>query len=303
MPLFFFISGYLFKPNFNLKKYFVKKTLCLLVPYVVFLLLLGLLFTPHSKISLDAFIETTANFILGGRQLQGPLGVFWFITCLYLTQQIMNLVLVKFRGKSLVFIMAGFLFLSYVNSISFSTFWLPWNANVIFAAAPIFFLGYLYKKWQPNFNMTLISTLGVLIIIASFWFPNNTYDMKSASYGIPIVTLLSALILIIGLKFLSILLSKNRFFKIIFSELGKASLTIMYVHLPIIYVIDSFYKLNKLTVLLLAIYLPYLMYSVFEKSKLTRGLLLGKPKALSKLFNVSMINDLPEKAIEVRATD
>jgi hypothetical protein len=77
----------------------------------------------------------------------------------------------------------------------------------------------------------------------------------------------------------------------------------MYVHLPIIYVIDSFYKLNKLTVLLLAIYLPYLMYSVFEKSKLTRGLLLGKPKALSKLFNVSMINDLPEKAIEVRATD
>lgn len=42
--------------------------------------------------------------------------------------------------------MLAFLSLSYINAVLFPAFWLPGNLNVIFAACPFFFLGYMARK-------------------------------------------------------------------------------------------------------------------------------------------------------------
>lgn len=42
MPLFFFISGYLFKPDLNFRSYFIKKFFSFGIPYLSFLFILFL---------------------------------------------------------------------------------------------------------------------------------------------------------------------------------------------------------------------------------------------------------------------
>lgn len=65
------------------------------------------------------------------------ISVFWFITVLFLTQQIFNFLVLNVRNSgwfnSIIF---SSLIFSYVNSIIFPYFWAPWNANVVLAALP-----------------------------------------------------------------------------------------------------------------------------------------------------------------------
>lgn len=299
MPLFFFVSGFLFKPTHKSKKYFTRKAFSFLVPYIAFLVPLYLVFTDFTNFELKDFASNLTPLIVGGRMLQGPFGVFWFITCLFLTQQVMNFLFLKLKSSAIAMTMCVMLVLAFLNSIFFPSFWLPWNANVVLAAAPIFYLGYIYKKRAPKLNMSKIMILGLLIVLLSFVFPSNTYDMKSASYGIPVITLTSAIILVLSLKFISIRMSANRYLGTIFSELGKASLTIMYLHLPIIIILETqFPTVHKLFVFLVSLILSYLTHTILLKSQFTRGIFLGKPKALSKIFRTPSLYNVPNKRIE-----
>ncbi|MBO3116762.1 acyltransferase family protein [Winogradskyella sp. DF17] len=299
MPLFFFISGFLFKPTHKSKKYFTRKAVSFLVPYIAFLIPLYFVFTDFSNFELKDLASNFIPLIVGGRMLQGPFGVFWFITCLFLTQQVMNFLFLKLKSSAIAITMCIMLVLAFLNSIFFPSFWLPWNANVVLAAAPIFYLGYIYKKRAPKFNMSIVIILGLFVVLLSFVFPSNTYDMKSASYGIPLITMASAIILVLSLKFIAVRMSANRYLNTIFSELGKASLTIMYLHLPIIVILETqFPTIHKLFIFMASVVLSYFTYALLLKSQFTRGIFLGKPKALSKIFRTPSLYNAPVKTIE-----
>lgn len=90
MPLFFFISGYLFKPNNNIKQFFIKKSVKLLIPYISFLIFFNILTTVRdilfrpNLINFVSFVKTGMKQLYGGAMLDGYFGVFWFITYLFL---------------------------------------------------------------------------------------------------------------------------------------------------------------------------------------------------------------------------
>ncbi|MEC4818975.1 MAG: acyltransferase family protein, partial [Scytonema sp. PMC 1069.18] len=113
MPLFFFISGYLYKEKTDYAAFFKKKFFHLMVPYFSFLVLFTLLqylpliidsWQQEQLLTIDKVIISTLTLIwkqfYGGANLVLWFGVFWFVTCLFFTQQLYNLIYVKFGSNN-----------------------------------------------------------------------------------------------------------------------------------------------------------------------------------------------------------
>jgi fucose 4-O-acetylase-like acetyltransferase len=289
MPLFFFISGYLLKPTLEYKKYFTKKVVHLLIPYFSFLIPMYVVLMGFPSLNIKEIIIYISRPIIGGRFLVGAFGVFWFVTCLFLTQQIMNYLINKLNSKKLLLLMLSMLIVSYSNTYVFPKIWFPWNANVIFASAPIFYIGYIYKERTFKMNNVLLTILGISVVLFSFTYPENVYDMKSAKYGIPIITLISSLILILNIKFISVKLSNYKFSYRVLSEIGKASMVIMYLHQPIQMLTNSSFSTNTLIDATIRFFtatiLSYVIYLVLSKFKFGKALFLGSYKDLEEIFS------------------
>ena len=99
--------------------------------------------------------------------------------------------------------------------------------------------------------------------------------MKNAIYGIPFITLFSAIVLVFCSMEISKKLSNFSLSKNLFSQIGKASMVIMYLHQPIQYSIKTLFDLNATLLLIITILLSYLFYLVFLKFTLTKVLFLG----------------------------
>jgi fucose 4-O-acetylase-like acetyltransferase len=286
MPLFLFVAGFLFKINPDKKEYLFKKFVHLLVPYICFLFILYL---PQAFMSVyhghETILKAIMNAILGGPLLVGRAGVFWFITCLFATQQLMNFLLNEYAEKKVMIIMLVLLFLSFLSSELLPDFWLPWSLNGVFAAAPIFFTGYLFKKHPFNlkgFEFLLL----ILVILVCIRFPNNLYNIKSNNFGIPVVTFVSALIVIFSLISFSKILVRSKISAVLFSSVSKGSMIIMYLHQPLqFYVRKLFKEHNPYVTLTIVISLCLVIFYFLKKSIYARSLLLGSVTDFKKLFN------------------
>lgn len=284
MPLFFFISGFLFKPYNNQKSFFIKKAKSLLIPYFVFLITEIVLFTDFYHNGSLQILDILTKIIFGGKKLNGIIGVFWFVTCLFLTQQIMNILIVKLGIKITSILMFFFLILSYINSYFFKEISLPWNANVVLAASPIFFAGYLNKIYPLKIKNLYLFISGIAILTFSYLYQYNSYDMKITVYGYPFVTIISSLTIILIIKDLSKKISRIHLLKIIFSDLGKSSLIIMFTHKPFIYVFREYLTTNQSYILFLSLIFSYFIYLILTKTKLTKALFLGEIKMIDLYY-------------------
>jgi len=290
MPLFFFLSGYLFKPTLEYKKYLIKKIVHLLIPYFFFLTPIYISYNGLPSLNLKEIAIYFSEPIIGGRMLTGSLGVFWFVTCLFLTQQLMNYLINKLNSKNLLVLMGLFITISFINTYIYTEIWLPWNANVVFAAAPLFYLGHIYKKSTFKISNINVVLLGIVVIMFSFKYPQNVYGMKSAYYGIPIITLISSIILILNLKLLSHKLAKLKISNRILPEIGKASMVIMYSHQPIQMLTKSYLSDNNTIRFLTATIISYTIYLTLSKFKFGRALFLGSNKDLKQLIRKTNTN-------------
>jgi fucose 4-O-acetylase-like acetyltransferase len=258
MPLFFFISGYLYKPK-NYFNYFTKKSLSLLTPYFSFLIVFNVLyFFMNGDVDIYAIIY-------GGRKLQGIYAIFWFVTCLFITQQLYNYFYKNYSPKSIFIIMFFLLCFSYVNSLILSEFYLPWSLNVVFASLPLFYAGNIYKKKRFNLNYISLFGASLLVIIFTLLFPQNIYDMKYSMYGIPFVTFISSLILCLFVLMTSKILSRCRFLYNILSKIGLESSSIMYLHMLFYLATDKYIFENSLLCFLSSLSLSYLAAKIISR--------------------------------------
>lgn len=258
MPLFFFISGYLYKPK-NYFNYFTKKSLSLLIPYFSFLIVFSVLY-----FFINGDVDIYAIFY-GGRKLQGIYGIFWFVTCLFLTQQLYNYFYKNFSPKNIFIIMFFFLCFSYVNSLIISDFYLPWNLNVVFASLPLFYAGNIYSKRGLNSNYISLLGVSLLVIIFTLLFPQNIYDMKYSIYGIPFVTFISSLILCLFVLMTSKILSRYRFLNNILSMIGLESSSIMYLHMLFYLAVDKYILENSFLCFLSSLTLSFLAAKIISR--------------------------------------
>ena len=276
MPLFLFVAGFLFKVQADQKEYLFKKFVHLLVPYICFLILL---YTPQAFMSVyhghESVLQAIEKAILGGPLLEGRAGVFWFVTCLFATQQLLNYLLNAYSEKKVMVIMAVLLGLSFINSELYPEFWLPWSLNNVFAAAPIFFAGYMFRKLPVNFKGFEFVLLLVVIYICTE-IPNNLYNIKANNYGIPLVTLGSALVVIFCSITIAKYLVRYSISTTIFGNISKGSMIIMYLHQSLQFLVKGILVLNNpYVVLAIVICTCLIVYQFLKRSIYARALLLG----------------------------
>lgn len=288
MPLFFFIGGYLFRERTKLKEYFIDKFIHLIIPYFTFLLLiyvpiqLPTIFQNHSDT--NTLLRSVFPILAGGRALSEYVTVFWFSTCFFLVQQVFNYTVTKYNSRTTLIIALIMLILSYINSIFIPQFWLPWNANVVLAALPIFYIGFIYKKYDFKENRIWMISLSALAIINTLYTDKISYNMKLAEYGIPIITLLYSVCLILLVKNISSMIARFPKSSKVFRELGKASMIIMFLHQPIQLIVADNISSNELLRIVSATFISYIVYLFILRFSLSRALLLGSTEDFKKLF-------------------
>lgn len=279
MPLFFLISGYLFKSGKDQRVYFVEKIQHLIIPYFSFLLLVYIAPKIYQIVSAGegwgAWLTLAENVVMGGRDLTGTAGVFWFVTCLFLTQQVFSYLMLHLSQKMMLVVVSVAYVLSLVNSY-FNQFWLPLNANVILAALPFFYVGFVAKGFDLGrlvIPAVILAIAAVGLLGAGF---DNKYHMKMAHYGLPIVTFVSSISVVVVLVALSKLIEKHvSSVKMGLVELGNASMIIMYLHLPVAMLMQHFLSVHYGIVVLIATIIPLGLFYVIKRHPLLSRFFLG----------------------------
>lgn len=300
MPLFFFISGFLYKEKHQHLSFFKRKFFHLIVPYISFLILFSL---PSFAIYIRDFWQTkqfdslyqlllfTLKLLYGGQILTGRFGVFWFVTCLFFTQQIYNFIYTKFGHEKwlMSIIMLDVYCLAIIDYLVFKDFLFPWNINVVLMALPFYWLGHIAFQNQNIFNSKKIFNIAIIAVVIAaliekFDLLQFTFDMKTKNYGIPIINLLIAIAFIVIIKSIAKNINKIKIINSITRELGTASMAIMYLHQPIQMSLKRVSFLNEDIIrLIAALLIPYAIYKIILKFSFTRKFLLGEVKNVSKM--------------------
>ncbi len=300
MPLFFFISGYLYKENYDYLSFFKKKFFHLIVPYISFLILFSL---PTVAIYIYDFLQTKQlesvyqlfSFIFqqlyGGQILSGEFDIFWFITSLFFTQHLYNFIYTKFSNyNSLInIIVLNFYCLAMIDCWFFNDIRFPWNINVVLIAVPFYWLGHMAYKKSSIFNYEKLVPIALFMFLIQYiidnWFVIDiTFDMKSKNYGLPIFNLFIAISGIMIVKYLAKIVNKITFINHIAYQLGTASVAIIYLHKPIQLGLQKSLFLDEATLVIFAcLFIPYIVYKITINFSLTRKYFLGEFKSVSSM--------------------
>ncbi|MEL7053785.1 MAG: acyltransferase family protein, partial [Cyanobacteria bacterium J06588_5] len=208
MPFFFVISGYFHRVDEQEGRYFRRKCISLLLPYFVYLVILkgppirelfGVVVENPSVGSLLNFLHYMGRLIYGGEWLTGYVGVFWFVTCLFLTQQLYNFVSLRVRSQKMVLAIAAvtYLCVGIEQVIVPESLQFPWNANVVLCSFLFYVVGSVYghalfksSNRKVIFGAFVISAISAVMMEAGF---ELSFVMKDAYYGFFILSPLASL--------------------------------------------------------------------------------------------------------------
>ncbi|MBW4513897.1 MAG: acyltransferase family protein [Timaviella obliquedivisa GSE-PSE-MK23-08B] len=288
MPLFFVIGGMLYRSPSSDRAFLKQKAVHLLIPYLSFLVLLSAkdvvaallhIFKSPSLATVSDLFQIVGIAIYGGRLLQGWTGVFWFVTCFFLTQQLFNILYKRCSRKGWLICLAIALGVSYLNARFFLQVSFPWNVNVVFAALPFFAFGFYLK--QTHLHKLAYGIAAGMTAIALWLISNGyeiSYNMKGSGYGIPLITPLFSIAVIIILIGLSKLIAQYLgMLQKGLSYLGAASMVIMYLHQPIQLTLKKLETASEIRFLLASL-IPVAIYFLIKERTLTRAFLLGSPQ-------------------------
>ncbi len=292
MPLFFFLSGYLHSPKHDFRRFFQKKAIHLLLPYASFLALLypielARVYVHHG--SGAAYAHAILQAVWGGSRLRGLYGVCWFLPCLFLTQQCLNFLLVKWRPVAVGMAVLGSALASYANAYFCPNLSVPLDANVVLAAAPFFYLGFTAASIQRHHAaIAAAAAAGTILAVYLQWraLPLS-YDMRNAVYGTPGLTLILSTCCITCVVLISRLAVAASVPRALFTSLGAASMGIMFIHkaLPAIPPLARLAISHGYAASLLFTAVSLCLTLLMQRAAVTRALLLGSEKDFHALFD------------------
>ncbi|MCA1324565.1 acyltransferase family protein [Herbaspirillum sp. alder98] len=290
MPLFFFLSGMLFKPVDDVGAFARIKARQLLVPYTVFLLLINLplglhlLAQPHDPGALRDFV---IDLLLGGSRLSAWVAAFWFVTSFYAVLLIEACLIGRYSQRTLLWLHALMLALSALNAWLLPQWQVPWALNVALAAAPFVYAGHLWHQGgdQPHLErwaLALVLLALPVILLNRFlgWNIGFGYDMKVTHYGIPVVSFVVALACcVVMARFARTLAARHARPARLLAALGRAAIVIMFMHMVFTMglgaLVGEQYQLARVA---LGLGGSYLIYVVARRWAWSRRLLLGDIK-------------------------
>lgn len=149
MPLFFFVSGYLFSMKSSFGEFLKNKCKRILIPYVclgALLCLFNAFWQGRNPFGDPWFQPGVFWGSLWGLLIQNRMWTLWFIACLFWLN-ILFYIIVRFVKKEkiqavvvVIIAAAGIIYYKMGGGA------LPWNVDVCFTALPFFYAGFLCRK-------------------------------------------------------------------------------------------------------------------------------------------------------------
>ncbi|WP_414051194.1 acyltransferase family protein [Macrococcus animalis] len=280
IPLFFFLSGILFKPVAVeiYDRFFYYKFVKMIVPYISYGIVVSVLFNIGYPTRMYQYF---VRVLIGGHRLDGPAGVFWFITVLLCTQLLFGyLSRYKYRTQIIVltilYLIGHLIAMSDVDDVH-----VPWHLNAVTGAVCYYALGYYLKSFLQNniknWNAILLSlfVVGGMIFYTSYFDYIYMINLKTNVFHHIILDLIVPLCSAFLVCTFSNFLNSFNFSKII-SWIGQNSITIMYLHLPFNIFVWNFYKHNSVLIfILVGMIFPLLVGWILKKNKYTKHIFIS----------------------------
>ncbi len=284
MPLFFLVSGLLFKSVMPDKygSWALKRIRTFMIPYFAYGICIAVLVAAKLRDSLSVPRDLW-NLIYGGTVLGGWYGVFWFITCLLLVHLLMGF-LTRYSVKvQAVAVLASYSAAHLVSMTPLAKVDIPWNADVALMAVTFFFLGYTFKaqlaSWLERGTWLvpalLISAAAVVLNKEKIWI--FRMDMKMKVYTQPVLDLIVPLACVLVVLQLCYWISRWPVSSVL-AFLGTVTISIMYLHIPVNIVLKYGLGLEygSLVFTLAGVLLPLGAAWIMSKSSLLTWLFLGQ---------------------------
>ena len=202
MPLFFFLSGYVFSAKDSFPVFVRKKFKSIIVPF--FLLGIPMLLFELVPQMIDGSFSLSSLELVVNYVIQRRIWNMWYLTCLFLLN-----ILFYFLNKRCVsefrlgvvcvgLTVLGLLYACFVGIA------LPWNIDVVPIAVLFFFLGYYCKLHPDRIPMKVTSGKSAIIVFIilgivnvasgylSLQISGSVLDMSTSTYGFIPLTFLSA---------------------------------------------------------------------------------------------------------------
>jgi acyltransferase len=231
MPLFFFLSGYLFSPTrtSSLTVLVAKKMKSLIVPYLFLSVgsYLWWLFEwkmgDHSEI--NVFKPIIGTFLaIRDTEWTNHTGALWFLPCLFITELLFFCILrVSLNRKSLL--LGGLVIVSLIGTIYHYYVNMPllWNIDAALMVVIFYGLGFLFKEVNDFKKVISLKSLILLVPISlTMGISNEEVDLLHNTYGNYLMFYFAA---ISGLLVI-VLISKEMKRNFVMQYLGRNSLVI-----------------------------------------------------------------------------
>ncbi|MGX5829872.1 acyltransferase family protein [Mesorhizobium sp. 43Arga] len=275
MPLFFVISGYVYKPA-DRGQLFWKKVASLAVPYVAFLLVLTLAVISRRTLLGDfparwELREMAIDDVLGGMRLWRDFGVFWFVTCLFFTQLIYNEIAnwAKSPGSPrMLGFVALFVLLGYVIQLEWPMNRSPWAVAAVPIALCCYWFGHLLRTYQLRQGIlwSFVAVVCALAVGAAVSGAEIQFNMKYSIFGPPVLGLLIALALSLALLILVRKAAAVERVAVPMARLGEASLVIMFLHQFFQFSLRDVGVSNEAVIMAVAVSGPFAIYLLLKRS-------------------------------------
>lgn len=293
MPVFFLLSGYLFKPPDgwpSLRTWLSKRSREILVPYCSYLVLVTLVryvYVYRYLHTLEAsFIWKDLHDVLwGGRLIGGYYTVFWFFTCLFATQILFALINLLFRDSRLIIAAVAVAYL-----LAHAESWLmiahpvmvPWNLDVALMAVSYYAIGYFTKKSLadiPWWVTLAAAAASALLITADYrgWI-GYVLNLKYVIYNNLLLDLLIPMVMTVALLGISQVYARSRLGRAV-TLMGNVALPVVYLHVPInaVLIYEYHYSYSNAAAALIGFIAPVIISKlIFERFRLTQFLFQGR---------------------------
>lgn len=253
IPMFFFISGYLFSSGkvTSFIQFAKKKFKSLIIPYLIFAVISYVVWMIINLIKyqpIDFSLAESKSFyiikpIIGIFYSNGidtwliPNVALWFLTCLFVTEILFFVISKYIKDRKLLLTLAILAIAGFLDSL-FMPMRLPWGIDVAITALVFYGSGYYFKtnsifekiKKENGFSTWMILVIGIIYSMI-----NGRADMNSNIFRNPIFYYIAAFSNIYIFYLLANKIQSNK----ILSFIGKNTLFIMGLHIPVFLILHS----------------------------------------------------------------
>lgn len=196
MPLFFFISGYLYKyKGEKVKDYINKKAKGLLVPFWFWNLLLYPVYYIlyyWGDWNVIVAIKEVIEIVLTLYKVPF-LGATWFLAALFWISTSVNVAISFLKENS--YCDYVLLTLSIIVAVIGFNITFPYKLSRVMICSLFYVLGYMFKKYIHGYVVPCVKNIGLLVSVILFWLvaSNNSAAMGSNQYSNKILFIIGAL--------------------------------------------------------------------------------------------------------------